>query len=111
MTTPHNNDGGTAFPGKYEYVECNLVIDGYSPGMSLRDWFAGMALQGVIAGSGHPVFDHHGENQGQAQGSIQLALIDGPGPPQFESNSTCSTWACIAYYTADAMLAARKAKL
>lgn len=78
---------------------------------NLRDWFAGMALQGVIAGSGHPVFDYHGENLGQAQGSIQSALINGPGRPEFESNSTCSTWAWIAYCTADAMLAARNAKL
>ena len=77
-------------------------------GLSIRDWFAGMALQGVIAGSGHPMFDDHGVNQGQAQDSIQEALTDGPGPADRESNSTCSTWAWIAYCTADAMLAARK---
>lgn len=45
MSTQRNNNGGHAFP--------TLFIDpehgsGY-PGMSLRDWFAGMALQGMIA--------------------------------------------------------------
>ena len=34
-------DGGTAFPVSYP-VNCR--------GMTLRDWFAGMALQGAIAG-------------------------------------------------------------
>lgn len=39
MTTPQD-DGGSAFP----------VVGGTKhDGMSLRDWFAGMALQGVIA--------------------------------------------------------------
>ncbi len=33
------NDGGAAFPAE---------ITG-DPGMSLRDWFAGMALQGIMA--------------------------------------------------------------
>ena len=106
MTTPQNT-GGTAFPTTQKNFAPEEVDFG-SPGMSLRDWFAGMALQGVIAGSGHPMFDDDGGNQGQAQNSIQEALTDGPGRPELESNSTCSTWAWIAYCTADAMLAARK---
>lgn len=43
------NDGGPAFPvpmvpweGGFINVECT--------GMSLRDWFAGQALQGILAG-------------------------------------------------------------
>jgi hypothetical protein len=45
MSTQRNNNGGHAFP--------TLFIDpehgsGYA-GMTLRDWFAGMALQGMIA--------------------------------------------------------------
>jgi hypothetical protein len=102
-------DGEPAFPvpvGEREFWD--REENGSPNGMSLRDWFAGMALQGVIAGSGYPMFDDHGENRGQAQNSIQEALTDGPGPPHRESNSTCSTWAWIAYCTADAMLAARK---
>jgi hypothetical protein len=34
------DDGGAAFPVRMGY---------YSQGMSLRDWFAGMALQGILA--------------------------------------------------------------
>ena len=38
-------DGGAAFPGpRIDYAELSL---GPFSGMSLRDWFAGMALQGV----------------------------------------------------------------
>jgi hypothetical protein len=37
------DDGGPAFPVRMAY---------YSTGMTLRDWFAGMALQGLLA-SGH----------------------------------------------------------
>jgi len=35
----HNRDGGPAFPGN---PECD------APGMTLRDWFAGQALAGLI---------------------------------------------------------------
>lgn len=116
MTTPQDPrsidaiidslDGGPAFP--MQNWDPVIHSQRSETGMSLRDWFAGMALQGVIAGSGHPMFDDDGGNQGQAQNSIQEALTDGPGRPELESNSTCSTWAWIAYCTADAMLAARK---
>lgn len=56
----HANDGGSAYPygtrverfdsysGRYE--ERELVSDGHSPGMSLRDYFAASALQGLLAG-------------------------------------------------------------
>ena len=39
-------DGGCAFP----YV-CETYVP--EPGMSLRDWFAGMALQGMLADGDH----------------------------------------------------------
>ena len=46
------DNGGSAFP-----VTANLMSSGYADikiqettgGMSLRDWFAGMALQGLVA--------------------------------------------------------------
>lgn len=41
-----NKDGGSAFPRENYFAD---VLDG-QPGMSLRDWFAGMALQGGISG-------------------------------------------------------------
>jgi hypothetical protein len=40
MSTQPINDGGTAFPQALVYG---------STGMSLRDWFAGLALQGILA--------------------------------------------------------------
>lgn len=46
------NDGGPAFPMPY------TTADNGPPGMSLRDWFAGMAMQGAISDpefcAGHP---------------------------------------------------------
>lgn len=41
------NDGGPIFPCSDNYIEHGFVD---SPGMSLLDWFAGMALQGLLAG-------------------------------------------------------------
>ncbi len=40
----NKNDGGSAFP----IVEPVDVSFSVSPGMSLRDWFAGMAMQGIL---------------------------------------------------------------
>ncbi len=42
------NDGGTAFPSEY------IPGTATTPGMSLRDWFAGMALQGQADRFSHP---------------------------------------------------------
>jgi hypothetical protein len=42
MSTQPINDGGTAFPSsQYGFV----APDGHTTGMSLRDWFAGQALE------------------------------------------------------------------
>lgn len=38
-------DGGPAFPRIWD--DDTVEVD--SPGMTLRDWFAGMAMQGLIA--------------------------------------------------------------
>lgn len=56
-------DGGQAFPGRVT-VPGHAIETGmgtqyepeqavYHTGMSLRDWFAGMALQGLIADEGY----------------------------------------------------------
>jgi hypothetical protein len=47
LTTPTLNDGGPAFP----YTEANGCNDG-GPGMSLRDHFAGKAMQPYLLQSG-----------------------------------------------------------
>jgi hypothetical protein len=44
------NDGGTAFPDQGQIILANgQWNDGWSPGMSLRDWFAGEALKGILS--------------------------------------------------------------
>jgi hypothetical protein len=46
-----NQDGGPAFPTMpvkvKDYNGVGIVVQG-TPGMSLRDWFAGMAMQGMM---------------------------------------------------------------
>ena len=50
-------DGGPAFP-MYQWKRSGLLDSEVSmyPGMSLRDWFAGMALQGLL---GNPFLTQH----------------------------------------------------
>jgi hypothetical protein len=43
----HVNDGGQAFPGMASMVFGQE--SGHLPGMSLRDWFAGQSMMGIIA--------------------------------------------------------------
>ena len=42
------NNGGAAFPTK-NWQQPAIRASGYSEGMSLRDYFAAQALQGVLA--------------------------------------------------------------
>ncbi len=73
------NDGGPAFP----FVMC----DGkYYRGMSLRDWFAGMASQGILACAGPHL-------AGEGEGALRWASV-----------------AEGAYSLADAMMAQREKK-
>ena len=44
-------DGGPAFPTHVNHWIGGLIREEISGGMSLRDWFAGMALQGIRAGN------------------------------------------------------------
>lgn len=39
--------GGPAFPTK-NYAAIQPLAEGYSEGMTLRDWFAGMAMQSLM---------------------------------------------------------------
>jgi hypothetical protein len=81
------NDGGPAFPFTPHGQQC---IDGkwdqsYDPGdsgMSLRDWFAGMALQGELASQGEYC--------------------------NYSNHSDMKDITCWTYEVADAMLAARQ---
>jgi hypothetical protein len=45
MTAP-KDDGGSAFPGVKTVI--GMIEPQPTPGMSLRDWFAGQALTGML---------------------------------------------------------------
>lgn len=81
------SDGGPAFP-----VAAN-EYGGHGPafGMSLRDYFAGQALHGLMANPEGPV-------QRSSQRGWDFV------------NCKPDEVACLAYYMADAMLRAREAK-
>jgi hypothetical protein len=56
MSNATHNDGGSAFPHEADYIRNNsggydFKVD-HHPGMTLRDYFAGQALMGLLA-SGH----------------------------------------------------------
>jgi hypothetical protein len=47
-TQQHIDDGGPAFPfGQISELTGQPINGFFEPGMSLRDWLAGMALQGL----------------------------------------------------------------
>lgn len=95
------NDGGPAFPA--------LNVCGQSNGMSLRDYFAGQAMLGLLT-------QHIKHSDKEMHGDIQYDHVLEPvftpswitiGGEPMESESIYSC-ACDAYAIADAMLAARK---
>jgi hypothetical protein len=42
-------DGGSAFPIAADYDQHGQLLNPLNPGMSLRNWFVGQAVQGLIA--------------------------------------------------------------
>lgn len=76
--------GGCAFPCQERDGQGNPTM-GMEFGMTLRDWFAGMAMQGMLGGMG---FD----------------------APLSHKASPAPVYAETAYEFADAMIAAREAK-
>ena len=84
-----NNDGGSAFPFGQISEQTGQPINGYfSPGMTIRDWFAGMAVSG--------------ENI-----AISIMVASGKVPTPNDWNGDVVKGA---YAIADAMIAARERK-
>jgi hypothetical protein len=77
-------DGGPAFPSEQGHIPDGAWNQTYESGMSLRDWFAGMALQGMLA--------YYNPNRGD-----------------FHTNASKDDIAGYAFYIANAMLEAREA--
>jgi hypothetical protein len=81
MNTPTQpNDGGPAFPVLRETENPSIPLFMASSGMTLRDWFAGKALQALIV-------------RDSDDSAYDIDMI--------------KAWPQIAYEYADAMLAAR----
>jgi len=85
------NDGGPAFP-QHGWTSDPVVLERMKTqgGMTLRDYFAGQALSGILSKSINP------NNQGND--SVDWASTRAPGPNRASGD---------AYEYADAMLAAR----
>lgn len=81
MSNESSKDGGPAFP-----VDPSTRVN--APGMSLRDWFAGMALQGSLANN-------------DFTSAVAKAVPD--------AKKANESFAIGAYALADAMLKAREA--
>ena len=60
MSAAPKDDGGPAFPQTVE--GWNGHMSGKQPGMTLRDYFAGRALAGLLAHHGRSVFNTDAEN-------------------------------------------------
>ena len=88
------NDGGPAFPASLYKLEHGQESVVPHEGMTLRDWFAGQALAGVVPGIEHEVDKINPDSKYYDQRSDQL--------------HQCA--AIRAYCYADAMLKAREAK-
>ncbi len=74
-----SKDGGHAFPQSLTINDNGNIVWGPQGGMSLRDWFAGMALNGMLA----------------SDSSVDRTKVNR------------QLWASIAYSFSDAMLAER----
>ena len=92
MTDKHISDGGPAFPGQwYDFQPCtgDQVVREQWSGVTLRDYFAASAIQGLLANPG---------------GAIQQNGMSGWG----WCNCTVDGVAEFAWHIADAMLRARE---
>lgn len=85
--TPENGPAdGPAFPSSYAMSPQGFTTD-HEPGMSLRDWFAGRAMQSMFAGDG----------------ARMVANRD----KRYDETNWAEVVALNAYEMADAMLTAR----
>jgi hypothetical protein len=72
------DDGGSAFPAGVQMRDPVTLQWGDFPpqGMSLRDWFAGMAMQGEIANGGFHVEGHMGKLAANAYAQADAMLAE-----------------------------------
>jgi len=87
------NDGGAAFPYSFDVPQEEIHF--MNKGMSLRDWFAGKALQGLLSKGGKPVYPDE----------LQLALDRGDSVDFYFGSVSLQK---VTYSIADAMLKERE---
>lgn len=98
MNTTPIDDGGPAFPHISETLDGrDRICFAAQPGMTLRDWFAGQALQGSLCNAS-------ATSEGVAM-AVAERIAQGKSAATF-----VTTAAKAAYVYADAMLIARKRK-
>ena len=72
MTKP--NDGGPAFP---QTIQANPGEYAYAPpGMTLRQWYAGQAMMGILAYPGKTTLDGLGVNEAPDLASAARSYAD-----------------------------------
>ena len=102
MNTTQDDEGPSQTPPQEEYMA--MMREANSPetkDRNLRDWFAGMALQGSIEWNRLKSKESiHEDGYDQPQ--------DQPCMPSYSEDSDCKEIAECCYAIADAMLAARK---
>jgi len=101
MSDKHINDGGPAFPGQwYDFQPCtgDQVVREQWSGMSLRDYFAAKAMQGLLAAQA--LRDYFAA---KAMQGLLAAQVHG-----FNDRPAKGPFASMAYEMADAMLKARE---
>lgn len=80
MNTPTKSDGGPAFPhlGLYPGTDGNLhPIATQEFGLSIRDWFAGMALNGMYSNQSLiDTFSHHTTMTSEAYHAADAMLAE-----------------------------------
>ena len=90
MSDKHISDGGPAYPLPVDNEQCRARFESGYGGMTLRDYFAAKAMQGLLA---------------NPSGAIQQNGMSGWG----WCNCTVNDAAEFAWHIADAMLKAREA--
>lgn len=103
---PKHNDGGDAFPT----LRTTEATDGIKyvhaePGMRLRDWFAGQALNGlaVLTARSAAVAAVAGDSAAKFDDAVR-ALVTLRGDAAAKFDSVCALVATNAYSIADAMI-------